>query len=481
MSTVIYEQIFNNESTQPLGDDVTAIKEWLKAETSSEEIQRIAIVGQTQIGKNHLLQQLFRHKKVKKNYDYIFYVSMKNFDDLSKAINILEFLGNKTQLDWFDPYSEEDRNVFKGVVKRLEVAANEQKLCIILDDFANIKLGRYKYSNHASCYKEDKIGFFVQNVFEDWFENCQKIFLLHPWQYFQLTQISKFKLNHMVYIVKGTDIKGQKQMIEEKWKGCGMGKSKLKAYFRPPAECPTNQNCLVSSCFCDHNWCQDLRLLCNVPIYCDKLIENFQKIEKYSTVAAAASVLMYIIDESLSDQDLENSSFKTIASFAWEQYANKKYCFYYSDLERAKISNNVINLFFSASLNKQSQGNRFDYVFYFSFLYMQELLAALWLLSTENLTDQLQTHKIFFQNGNCHVLYTFMKEICNQKHLKICRENNHGKAVNNENFKKLENIILKRNFCDFIFSINFDRILFVLFIVVLFLFYIFSWFVLACR
>ena len=121
---------------QPCGDqdlfNVIA-DQWLDP-LSKNPKQRIALVGQTQIGKTQVLKNLIKHflSFEKPQYDYVFYVSLE-FVNCSDKMNILQFLTNQCSLRWIDYQSNTDHELFKRVVERIN-GFKQEKICIILDD-----------------------------------------------------------------------------------------------------------------------------------------------------------------------------------------------------------------------------------------------------------------------------------------------------------------------------------------------------------
>ena len=197
---------------QPEGDDqlLQKIKSQMLDPTEGREVQRIAIVGRAQIGKNYLLNQLL--STIQNNYQYVFYISLKCID-LSEEMNLLEFLTNQGNLEWIQSKFNLDIQLVQQVVQKL-IWEEQEKVCIIMDDIEKSNFCFDNYYYQVSPFHKAKAGYFVSNILRSWFRNGKKILLLSPWQYNQLKRIPELNPTAFVF-VQGIDYKGQKQIIEK--------------------------------------------------------------------------------------------------------------------------------------------------------------------------------------------------------------------------------------------------------------------------
>ena len=92
------------------------------------------------------------------------------------------------------------------------------------------------------------------------------------------------------------------------------------------------------------------------------------------TVAVAASVLAIRLEKAFFPNGSKSCRFDRIAKFAWKNYSQKKYFFDRSDIANAELTSGELFYFFAIRVIGT------NYEFCFSHLFLQELLAALWLL-----------------------------------------------------------------------------------------------------
>ena len=389
----------------PLGDEKLydkVINEWLNPKHSlSKEL--IAVVGQAQIGKTELLKSFLRKiqsKYVTEQiqdkyvYDYIFYVSLKNID-CSDPMNILQFLTNQSSFRWIDHRTDQDYQFFKRIVEQLN---NSKKVCIIIDDLekSNFSLEDYKYTK--SLFDKMKAGYLVFNTLKHWFKSGQKIILTSLWQYLQLNcRLTKNPLT-TVYIL-----------------GINFAKEIKFAFQHEPEKCPVCQRCLKTNCF------RELQSLCYNPYNYNQLIhsKDHSSILSKSSIAVAALSVSQML---LSNFGRNFNSSQKITSFAWKNYANDCFVFYEADILIAELPVTDIYVFFCAKrdLLESSESCYTDLVFLFSHVFLQELLAALWLLSlsTSDLNGELNTQKDSFKTGKFDIVCDFMSVICEHQQLK---------------------------------------------------------------
>ena len=410
MSDIVWKQPHFDDVEQMSEEDV---KQLVKPGCG----QRLAIVGQTQIGKTHLLKQLLKEEEITSSYDYIFYVSLKHYV-CTKKTNVLKFLvGLGLPKSWMECTTDEEYLCFKGVVEKIDKAAECKKVCIIFDDFINLDFTVEDYSSPTYLYENNiETGFVLFNLLKKWFKNSQKIFLLHPWQYFRLSKFS-FDIQIMVYIVQGINHKSQGELVKN-----------LNAQTKcTKIKCKPSDNCIGFVTKCQNNTCclcyycrnsnchLEIQSLCYVPSNCFQMLQEYKRNGSKQKVTAevAASVLVHRLEEAFLSDGSKSCCFKHIAKFAWTNYLQKKYFFDQYDITNAKLS--CGELFYFFTIRKIG----FEYEFCFSHLFLQELLAALWLLSRLNdkFKEEFELHKTFFNDKHFDVIHEFMNVVSSEYRL----------------------------------------------------------------
>ena len=406
---------------EPCGDEglyEKVVNEWLQPDDHRKQKQRIAIVGPAQIGKKHLLKSLLR--QVRTRYDYIFYVSLK-FVKFSDEMNILQFLlANESGLRWMDCKTPVDFQLFKRVVERLH-NAQLSKVCIIMDDIDKSEYVYKKYVYDKGLFDKTKAGYIVSNILRHWFKNGQKILLLRPWEYFQLSVNDVLHPTHVIY-VKGIDHKAQKMLAKESFMlGCRRTGCQLRnaclgviATVHEPAECSLCKSNFQNNCHFE------IQSLCYLPYNC-KLLVQHQTFLLSSTIFIVTSIMLHEISRN-NELSLSTPFWEKIGYFAWENYAQGLFVFGEGDLLTSDLNRNEINFFFNCGTENPQLFSDcgYDLVFFFSHILQQELLASLWLLSLpiEQFTKQVQNNKESFMNGSFAVICDFMSVICNDLLLK---------------------------------------------------------------
>ena len=400
---------------QPKGDDqlLQKIKSQMLDSAKGRGVQRIAIVGQAQIGKNYLLNQLL--STIQNNYQYVFYISLKCID-LSEKMNLLEFLTNQSNLKWTQSKSNLDIQIVQQVVQKL-LWEEQKKVCIILDDIEKSDFCFHKYYYQVSPYEESKAGYFVSNILRSWFRNGKKILLLSPWQYNQLKRIPELNPTAVVF-VQGIDYKGQKQIIEklrsEKLEHlrskCVLQNKDLGFAIKDHK----TMSCLLCRTSHKRTCHYEILSLCYVPFNCTWLVKHAAV--PLPPVVITAKVLLAYIKNAMMQYPKRASKFSLseLSCFAWKTYTHKKFVFREWDLRAAKLSNMEKNIFFNV------ESSVYGSVFFFSLFLMQELLAGSWILlrPKSELKANLKTIQNLFIDVDCiEFLYKFMTEICTQNEL----------------------------------------------------------------
>ena len=439
MSKLIYKPPCGSETRT-----LTIVRERM---LTTKEGGHIAIVGQAQIGKTHFVKQLFSNKTLKKNFDYVFYVSLK-YADLSKEMNVMQFLTNESKrFRWFDydPQSRPaDYQLFKRIVERIH--ENSSKVCIILDDFEHINFSFSDYAETKFVFEKNAAGYLLSNTLKTWFKQSLKVLVLPPWQFFQLQRIDELSSMFVTY-VQGINSDGKEELLGENVKrGCNITNCPLnETCLGFVTACQTTKGCCV--CYQCHNFnCHyEIQMLCSNPGNCLQLEKYSQVLSSTSAVVTAAAILKVWLDKVFGHSSSNaKDSFKRISRFAWESYAQNMFLFYESDLcKKDVLSQKERNTFFSimhdCPLEKSAEGLS-AVVFYFSHLLLHELLAALWLLTLNpnEFKQQLKANRDFFKSKRVDVLFKVMAEICQSSLLKSYRKSLFW-TITPENFTELDN------------------------------------------
>ena len=431
MSEILCMQpCFNKDAKQTSKEDVIQM-------VKSGTARSLAIVGQTEIGKTHLLKQLLKRKDIINSYEYIFYVSLK-YHVYSEETNVLKFLvGSESQKYWMDCTTSEEFNIFKVVLEKINEASNFRKVCIIFDDFINLDLTFENYANPTFLFeRKNKTGSVLFYLIKKWFTNSQKILLLHPWQYYQLSK-SSIEIKNMVYIAQGVNQSGQRVLVRT-----------LNTQTKcTRIDCLPNNDCIgfgttcqkdkcpVCICCINSNCHQEIKCLCYVPSICCKMLQEFKTNRpiQIKTVAVAASVSAIRLEKAFFPNGSKSCRFDRIAKFAWKNYSQKKYFFDRSDIANAELTGGELFYFFAIRVIGA------NYEFCFSHLFLQELLAALWLLfcQDEDFKEEMRFYADFFHNKNFDVVRQFIDVICDKIRLRkdlayAC--GNH--KINHQNLRK---------------------------------------------
>ena len=412
------KQLSNLICEEPRGDK--KLYDEISEQLKSIDIRKppFAIVGPAKMGKTQFLRKLLRD--IKDQYDYIAYVSLEDVD-CSEEMNILQFLTLSSTLDWIaiDSKSEKNEKVLFGkVVQRLAVG-EQTKLCIVLDDFvkSNYRDGRYCY--YKQLFDTSKAGFLVYNILKNWFRNAQKIVLLDPLHFFELTSTKKkiLSFDNAVHLL-GLNHAEQKAIVQKNGVRCSRNNCELGNHclgFTTTQH--MTDNCVVCQCCYNSNCHHEVQSLCYAPYNCT-LLKNFCR-QPVSPMSIATLVLRHKLRDGFSTSFTHASrndmAFKKISKFAWKHYASQNYCFSLSDFEVESFSWNEINFFFDSRTESDIIWED-ELVFFFSHVLLQELLAALWLLSCEyeELLNEVTLHKDSFAKGSFNVVVEFMRSCCKE-------------------------------------------------------------------
>ena len=365
---------------------------------------RLAIVGQTQVGKTLLLKKILHD--VRDNYDYIFYVPLDNvnFED---EMNILEFLTNQSTLEFITWRSVGDFQLFKQVVARLN--GPQAKVCIVFDDLEKSSFNFADYRYKKSMFETLKAGFILSNILRTWLSSSHKILLSNPFNFFRLNSTLGFDFFEMVYI-QGCIRNGLKQLTTEQKieLGCNQKpKCKLKdeclgSVFNncKDRNCSVCSNCFDENCHQEiyslfQNHCNNTELI--------KLTQNLKSFQNPSSIAVACRFLAQKVGRIFSyyNSKTENRCFfERIGRFAWIHYEKKEFFFSAAYLKKFGLSNTEIDIFFICSQNQSTHSlHNKDLLFCFYHVMLHEFLAALFLLSQpfKNLKLSPNPHKSFLQ------------------------------------------------------------------------------------
>ena len=433
------KDISNIICKEPAGDEgfyKALVNEWLHPSKQSWK-RCIAIVGQAHIGKTYILKQILSHLRKNLSYQYIFYVSLKSIN-FSDDMNILQLLTQQSGQRWINHKTDQDFQLFKRVVETLHDGEKEQ-VCIIFDDLENFSYKNYNYSKPIFDHME--AGYLVSNTIKRWFKNGQKIVLLSPLQYSEIIRLIAPKPLHVIH-VQGINYTMQKHLLGCKAVKCYRANCKLEEACLGKLITEHDDECHICK-RCHQNNCHfELQSLCFVPHYFVDLVSLSKGFPPSSLVKIAASILVEKLIYAFGENFEKTPNFQLISRFAWEQYAKRVFVFYKSDLLRFEFSTILVNMFFCAKAFETSLqlSPHPDLVFFFSHILLQELLAALWLLSlsTHDFNYQLNSNKKSFMNGDFDVVSEFMNEISEDEQLHI----KFGK-ISIDNFQVLKEVLGK--------------------------------------
>ena len=406
--------------------DLSNIMRLLAPENEANIKKPIVIVGRAQIGKTQLLKKLLEHARNEKLYDYIFYVSLESVN-FSKEMNILQLLTmNKSSSKWMDCQTDSDRQLLKRVVENL-ADASQSKVCIIFDDFEKSDFFNVDYPYDQSIFDLLEAGALVSSTIRSWFSDSQKMLLLQPWSYLQLTKTPSLRTMHMIYV---QGISHASENAEENL-GCG-----LKPH--------DDEQCSVCQCCHSGNCRLEIQSLCSAPNNWKLLKQNLSSVQDSSTVKIAVELLRTALTEAFSknQQNPTRSSeaLKKSTRFAWKHYVQNAFLFWDHDL-RTRMDVNEINNLFSCRRKKIGICGK-GFVFFFSHVLLQEMLATMWLLSIPK--KDLDAELKHFKQPTCGesfsktkaVFADFLSEIC-----KISSEHNGNMVpplqVNQKNIETL--------------------------------------------
>ena len=402
---------------EPAGDEdlYGEVSEQLKSAITCKQL--LAIVGPAKMGKTQFLKKILRD--VKDKYDYISYIALNDIN-CSEERNVLQLLTLPSALSWTEINSTSSTveiKLFRKVVERL--ADEKTKMCIVFDDFEKSNFVYDDYSCRKSYFKSMKTGFLIYNILNRWFPDAQKIILLDPLQFYEMKNVLKtlstvheLGLNHVeqMTVVQRNGIRCTKT-------DCGLGDHCL-GFVTTQHE---SNNCVICKCCYNSNCHYEIQSLCYVPDNCNRLKNYCSPVHRQPTspVSIATSVLKCKLVDAFSPLFTQSActrmDFQRIGEFAWRQYAVKKYHFFSSDLRKAEFSWKEINSFFVCrrEIDCIDLG---DLVFFFSHVLLQELLAALWLLSCPSckLIADAETYRSSFADGSFGVILEFMQNCCSE-------------------------------------------------------------------
>ena len=400
------EQFSNLVCEEPAGEEKLygEICKQLKSDNTCK--QPFAIVGAAKMGKTQFLKRLLRD--VKDQYDCIAYVSLKDVNCCDK-MNILQLL----TWDWIAINSQSEINekkLFEKVVQRL-ADGKQTKLCIVLDDFEKSNY-RYKDYHYDKIHFETmEAGFLVYNILKKWFRNAQKIVLLDPLHFFELTKEKVLSSENAVHVL-GLNHVEQMAIVQRNGVRCTSDDCQLGDHCLGFAITHETNNCVVCQYCCNNNCHHEIQSLCYVPYNCN-LLRKYCR-QPASPVSVATLLLRRKLNDgfptSFTHAPRDGMDFEKVSKFAWKKYASQKFCFPLSDLAEESFSWKEINFFFD-SRTESDYICEDELVFFFSHVLLQELLAALWLLSckSEKLRTEVRLHRDSFANGSFRVVLEFMR------------------------------------------------------------------------
>ena len=271
---------------QPIGETNfydTITSQWLQpANRNRTSGKTVAVVGNANVEKTLVLKRLLN--AVKNRYDFVFHVSLE-YVNCFHEMNLLQFLTNqRSDLRWIYDETDDNLKIIRRVVQKLK--ENDKTVCIIIDDLEKSKFFDEDFFFNKPYFNSQKAGYFVANILRSWhFPNNQKIFVLNPWKFFELSL--KFSLKMDLICVLGIYHIGEKnvscnQTLGCNRVGCDLGDVCL-GFVTDEHEAKTCPVCSLSYCAnCHHE------ILCYVP-------ENYKRLLKHSdeTIQPVTAVSLF--------------------------------------------------------------------------------------------------------------------------------------------------------------------------------------------
>ena len=435
MSQIICEEPCGDRSSY---DDV--INKWLKP-MKWKEVPRIAIVGQTEIGKTQVLKELLStlFKEETQRYDYLFYVPLDHVG-CSDTVNVLQLLIHNNTFSWV---GNETKNNLRAKVIENIIDNKKVSTCIIFDHLGKTEFTYERSDTKSSYYREAKAQYFISRILRNGFGNSQVLILLNPWEFIKLKNENNLELKHVVW-VQGISRQAQKilsaKLCEVGHSLCGDKFLNNVANDHKEKDCSVCSNCHEGSCH------REVRSLCYVPKNYIRLITYINILPDESSPSLPIGCAALVIKDQIEDvrgklylKDSEKNIWDRIGKFAWEEYTKNNFNFTVNDIKNSKILlEKDINIFLTCKSKNVLSIKEYGLKFFFLHLFLQEFLAALWLLSLSIKDFKKATRKTSFENGRLAVIYEFMNEIWRNKNLKnLIPGIDWGKAQKNlEIFKK---------------------------------------------
>ena len=410
----------------------------------SSEDKRIAIVGQTEVGKSYLAKILM--EKLHDKFSYVFYVSVLQHE---KKMNLLEFLTNFAHPPLPPTFSHFQTYMFQSIIHKL---VHHESVCIVLDDIV-----KNSFSSNweiVSPFKEyESKHFFLNILMEKLFLKAKKVFVMTPFDYFQFKMMTKNNSDFRLINVLGIDTEAQQHLLKTKYPdfSCNVDDEK-----KTVLKCIAQNHDIKS---CSH---AEVRSLCYVPSHFKEYLSLRMKIEKGTNgstkilgMNAKSSVVFVLLEwlertfkfckknisESCKKNISESCTLDSIGRFAWEQLIKKQY-FFENQVHLTKIEK---NMFFIAL--QEPLFNTF--YFCFSHILLQELLSALWLLCLSNDEFKRETKDKIGKNDHFAVVNEFMIAITkNDRLLQRFQVADKAWKINDDNVTMLRTVsedILEEN------------------------------------
>ena len=396
------------------------IEEWSCTngkDNKSKNCNRIAIVGQTDIGKTNVAKNILQELMQSSNYELIFYVSIKDFD-CDDETNVIQFLTMKQcALPWSqcnpEISSDGNRAIFLNVVQRL----CDKKICIMFDDIGKNNYLYSKYCKKVGYFDFSKVGYFVSNIINDQlFRGAAKMIILNPWEYYSLSKEKALKEMRIVNVL-GIDKTAQELMAEgklcKKDKECSafnncLRKKEILAFLSTRHNsdiCRLCQNPQFSDCRAE------IRSLFQVPRHCRLILEHYPDYEEKCAIETSTRLLLNWLVEAVNSygklvkQENNLCVFGDVMRFAWEKYLQDKFIFANQEVDQLhKIEKNI----FFICLSQKSAYKIFRYTFVH--VHLQELLSAMWLLQLPE--KNLPVNQFNLKSNN--LILGFMEAICQE-------------------------------------------------------------------
>ncbi|XP_078488603.1 NACHT, LRR and PYD domains-containing protein 14-like [Ciona intestinalis] len=368
-------------------------------EAKSEHVVKygniVCAVGLPGVGKSTLLKQMINciveDKSVKPDTQFLFHVSLKNFNPDEK-VTLLEFLLH----DWSEWNHSDEEN--KALVHFLY---NNPNVVILIDGWDELYTKQASKRLHACQLDSKQIPeVFVKNLLMgNLLPNAMKVITSRPGQFYELHPDYR---KGLVSEVRGMDKPARKDLTKQI-----CGEANLENVEKLLAERP------------------NLDALCSIPVHCIQIVACLHSsVSSGREINSMTDVFIHTLTNyKASDHVRTNMSEREIgqelvklAHLAYKGFAERKLVFQLSDFEEVGINEQTVDIFLNTYVEKSHslkmrilEGKKRSY---FTHLTWQEFFAAVHLMlfmSQEEFRKCMNT----FKDPHWVMVTRFLFGICN--------------------------------------------------------------------